>query len=215
MASEVMTPEAILSFPDLVTPTAGPGKDPKDPENLKYRATLVFAPGTDISVLMKAVLDAAVEEWGPKAQELLKTGQLKNPFITKDAERYGYPKGSIYIRPWSKFQPQVVSRYGDENGQPLEIPTARVEAELYAGAKVRAYVRPFPYDTAGNRGISFNLGNMQKLGDGERLDNRVSATEQFEALEDLGKAEHPFGGQDAQEAASSIEKGLNDIFGGV
>jgi hypothetical protein len=46
---------------------------------------------------------------------------------------------------------------------------------------VRAQLRAFSYDSNGNKGVSFALNNIQKLGDGERLDNRQAATDAFEA----------------------------------
>ena len=55
--------------------------------------------------------------------------------------------------------------------------------EVYCGCKVRATLSVFAYDKAGNRGISFGLNNVQKLGDGERLDGRLRAEDDFEALE--------------------------------
>ncbi|HKJ88554.1 MAG TPA: ssDNA-binding protein, partial [Gammaproteobacteria bacterium] len=59
---------------------------------------------------------------------------------------------------------------------------------------VRASVRPFAYDTQGNRGVSFALNNIQLLRDGERLDSRVAPEEDFDAVEpvdlsDLEEAE--------------------------
>ena len=42
----------------------------------------------------------------------------------------------------------------------------------------------FAYDKAGNRGISFGLNNVQKLGDGERLDGRLKAEDDFDPIED-------------------------------
>jgi len=41
----------------------------------------------------------------------------------------------------------------------------------------------FAYDRAGNRGISLGLNNIQKLADGERLDGRLKAEDDFEALD--------------------------------
>lgn len=41
----------------------------------------------------------------------------------------------------------------------------------------------FAYDMPTSKGVSFALNNVQKLGDGKRLDGRVAATDDFEALE--------------------------------
>jgi hypothetical protein len=42
--------------------------------------------------------------------------------------------------------------------------------------------RFFAYDAKGNKGVSFSLGNIQKIRSGERLDNRVDARTEFDAL---------------------------------
>lgn len=186
MSQEIMTPKAILSYPSIWTPTPGPQGG-----EAKYRAVLIFEEGADLSAIKQAVLEAATEKWGSKAAELFRTGKIRNPFRT-DWEAKGYPENSTFISASSKFQPGVVSRYADSNGNPMVI-TEEGPEELYAGCYVRAYIRPFAYDTAGNRGVSFNLGNIQKLGDGDRMDGRKSAAHQFEALEDLGAADAPFG----------------------
>jgi hypothetical protein len=51
---------------------------------------------------------------------------------------------------------------------------------------VRASLRAFAYDTNGNKGVSFGLNNIQKLGEGQRLDGRKAATDEFDA--DLSQA---------------------------
>ena len=57
-------------------------------------------------------------------------------------------------------------------------------AEVYSGCKVRATLSVFAYEKAGNRGVSFGLNNVQKLDDGERLDGRLKAEDDFGAIED-------------------------------
>jgi hypothetical protein len=56
--------------------------------------------------------------------------------------------------------------------------------QLYAGARVRAAINAYAFDTQGNRGVAWGLNNLQKMGDGPRLDNRKSAQDQFEAFDD-------------------------------
>ena len=50
--------------------------------------------------------------------------------------------------------------------------------------KSGATLNVFAYDKAGNRGVSFRLNNVQKLDDGERLDGRLKAEDDFEAIDD-------------------------------
>jgi len=57
---------------------------------------------------------------------------------------------------------------------------------MYPGAGVRASVSAFAYDSNGNKGVSFALNNMQKVSEGERLDGRAAADDEFTA--DLSSA---------------------------
>lgn len=174
MPKIVITPEAILSYPHLFTPAA-----PNPLSEPVYSCSLVFPPGTDLSGLKAAALEAAKERWGDKAEPLIKSGKVRLPFRT-DAEEKGYPAGSIFINVKSKTRPGIVSRYAGPDGKPQRIEN---EEEVYPGCRVRASIRAFTYDTNGNRGVSFGLNNLQKLGDGERLDGKRRAEDEFEALD--------------------------------
>src|SRR5574340_230752 len=59
--TKVITPEAILSYPNLIEPRAD------DSDKLWYQCSLVFLPETDISALKQAVLDCAKARCGAKA----------------------------------------------------------------------------------------------------------------------------------------------------
>lgn len=176
--ANVITPKAIISYPHIFEPrAAAPGAEPS------YSCTLIFEPGTDLSQLKAAARQAAADKWGDKAEAMWKAGKIRSPFRA-DAEEKGYPEGSVFINVRSKSKPGVVDRYRGPDGKPVPITD---ESEIYPGAYVRASVRAFAYDTNGNRGVSFALGNIQKLGDGERLDGRKKAEDEFEAFEDRPK----------------------------
>lgn len=174
MPKTVITPEAVLSYPHLFNPAA-----PNPLSEPVYSCSLVFLPGADLSGLKAAALEAARERWGDKAEPLIKSGKIRLPFRT-DAEEKGYPAGSIFINVKSKTRPGVVSRYAGPDGKPQRIDN---EEEVYPGCRVRASLRAFAYDTNGNRGVSFGLNNLQKLADGERLDGKRRAEDEFEALD--------------------------------
>ena len=73
-----------------------------------------------------------------------------------------------------------MSRYAGDDGKPERITHP---SQIYSGCIVRASLNAFAYDRAGNRGISLGLNNIQKLADGERLDGRLKAEDDFEALD--------------------------------
>ena len=58
------------------------------------------------------------------------------------------------------------------------------ESEAYSGAYYRAQVRAFAYDSAGNKGVSFGLQNVQKMAEGDPLGGRIPASKAFEAVEE-------------------------------
>jgi len=159
----LFTPEAILSYPNLFV--ARPGQDGGEP---KFSCTLVFdekAQKTKEFAALKAALKPAAEEkWGTKIPP-----NLKNPFL--EGVKYGLPEGTVFIRVSSKSPPGVV----DKNVQKIIDPS-----EIYPGAKVIASLNIYAWEhKTGGKGISFGLGNVQKVGDGPRLDNRRAAEDDF------------------------------------
>ncbi len=170
--TKVITPEAVLSYPHLFEPNTPPGA--AEPV---YSCALVFTKGTDLSELKKAALAAAQEKFGNKAESLIRDGKLRMPFRT-DAEDKGYPEGSVFMNVKNKSKPGIVSIYPGPDGKPQPI---NDEGQIYAGCKVRASLRAYAYDVSGNKGVAFSLGNMQKMADGERLDGRKRAEDEFEA----------------------------------
>lgn len=181
-ATKAVTPIGILSYPHLHAPQL-----PKDGKGkAKYSATVVFAPGTDLKALEAAALAAAEAKWPGKSTEMLKLGQLRTPF-RKDALAKGYTDGSVFINIRTEQQPGIVYSYvGPDGKKPAVMPQEKIREEMYPGANVRASVSAFGYDSNGNKGISFALNNLQKVGEGERLDGRAAADDEFTA--DLSKA---------------------------
>jgi hypothetical protein len=172
--SKIITPEATLSYPHLFEP-----KIPEGQTEAVYSCALVFGPDADLSEMKKVVETIAKEKFGDKYAALLKAGKLRMPFRA-DGEDKGYAEGSTFINVKSKQAPGIVSRYAGADGKPAAI---KDPAEIYAGAKVRASLRAFAYDNNGNKGVSFALNNIQKLGDGPRIDGRMKAEDEFSAEE--------------------------------
>lgn len=184
--AKIITPEALLSYPNLLEPRAD------DSGKLWYQAVLVFLPDTDISKLRAAVLDCAKQQFGEKAVEMFKDELIKSPF-RKDWKKKGYPEGSVFFSCKSKAKPGIVGLAPGKDGKP-----APYTGELYAGLRCRASVRPYYYKQQGG-GIAMGLGNIQILGPSEyRFDNRLAAEDEFEA--------------DANAAAAASNADLTDIL---
>lgn len=169
---KVFTPEATISYPHVFEPQLPPGAT--EPV---YSCALVFSDDVDVQELKAAAIAVAKEKWGDKAKDMLKSGKIRLPFRT-DAEEKGYPVGSMFMNVKSKQQPQVVSRFAGPDGKPELITDPK---EIYPGAKVKASLRAYSYAVNGNNGVSFALGNLQKVGDGPRMDGRLSASDEFSA----------------------------------
>ena len=169
----IKTPEAILSYPFLFEPRAN------DDGKLKYSTSLVFTAGTDISALKQAVLDAAREKFGSKADELIRLKKIHTPF-REDWEAKGYPEGSTFINVTTEKKPGIVSIYKGENGKAAPINDPE---QIYPGCIAIASVVAKYFEAKGKKGITFYLNNVQKRRDGPRLDGRMKAEDEFDAEE--------------------------------
>lgn len=170
--TRLVTPEAIASYPHLFEPR--PNMSSGQPE---YSVCLVFEPDADLKGMKAAALEVAKEKFGSKTEAMIKSGSLRMPFRDGE-EKYG--KGFTFINTKCKAAPGVVSRFAGADGKPQKIEDP---AEIYAGARIRASLSAYAYDVNGNKGVAFGLNNVQKLRDGERIDGRMSADSEFEALE--------------------------------
>lgn len=171
--SSVRTPIGILSFPVLFAPRPrAPGGDPV------YQVSLLFDQQAqrhpDYEALRRAVRDAIDDQWGAgKSQDKAFLAGIRTPFRKCSEKQYkGYDiPGGVFISPWTKSRPGVVDAQRNE----ITVPD-----DIWAGQLARATVAPFAYNQAGNRGVSFALNNLQICRtDGERLDGRRSAQEDF------------------------------------
>ena len=176
--ARVITPEAILSYPQLFAPrAANPGAE------AKYSAALIFPAGTDLSEMQAAYAAVAVAKWGDKAKQVV--AAMQHPTFKSDPDTVaakGYPEGSTFINPRTTRKPSIVSIYPDKvTGKPMPVED---EALVYPGVIVKASLEPYAYDNSGNRGITFGLGNIQIIRDGDRLDGRAAANDEFDS--DMG-----------------------------
>jgi len=209
--TRVTTPEAILSFPRLFVPDAGPQDEGAPPQVEKYSACLVFTKEAQatpaFAAMKKAAVQAVINKFGAeKAGQLLKANKLRLPF-RDDAEERGYPAGSVFLNARSTQKPGVVARVQDPvTGKPRIITEEDQHIggpyEMYSGVIVYAAINFFYYDRVGNKGVGVGLGNMQRVREGGRLDNRVAAQDEFEA--DLSGTPASLDDVDAAAEAASL-----------
>lgn len=164
-----LTPPGVASFLNLEKPRIMPGIVNAEP---RFSMSLIFDKTAQASPEFIKLQDACQEA----AREFFKgklPHNMRSPFrdgAEKQGQYEGYKAGDIFIQPWSKNKPGVVNR-------------ARQEVidftEFHAGWIARAFVRPFAYDQAGNKGVGLFLDVVQFLKAGKRLDGRLNATEAF------------------------------------
>lgn len=173
MANEIVTPKFRAAFVALVRPSA----PPNNPEaEKKFSVRAVFMPDANIEDMKKAAQAVAVAKWGDKVPKT-----LRSPFRTNeelDTPIPGIPDDAIVMTFSAKegqFSPAINLVDSDNNQVD--------ETEVYAGRWMLAQVRPFAYENAGNRGISFALLNVQLRDNDEPLGKgRIPASKAFEAV---------------------------------
>lgn len=92
-----------------------------------------------------------------------------------DLEKSPEYAGHMFMTVSAKTQPGIVDR---------QVQKIMDSSEVYSGCYARVSINAFPFNTQGNKGVSFGLNNVQKLADGEPLGGRARAEDDFEELED-------------------------------
>jgi hypothetical protein len=182
MATSVRTPIGVLSFPVLFSPRPrAVGQEPC------YQCSLLFDQNAQrdpaFAALRRAVLEEIEDKCGAgksKDQDFMRS--LRSPFRkTEEKEYKGYDiPGGVFIAPWTKSKPGVIDARRNEITTPEDV---------WPGQMARASVVPFFYNTNGNKGVSFALNNVQICRtDGERLDGRRAARDEFDDYDGPGAA---------------------------
>lgn len=173
--SRIITTKVRLSYPKLFEP------DTNDQGKKVYSCALVIEDNAEGQKLVDS-LEAIAQEVG-KAKFGAKYDQLRKSPSFKWAVRYDvdgkYSNALAFVNARSyDVRPGIVSIYPGPDGKPKAITDPN---EIYAGAYVRASISCYAYDRPDSKGVAFSLGNLQKLADGDRLDGRSKAEDEFEA----------------------------------
>lgn len=165
----LITPKFRVSYPSVFEKTAYEDGTPE------YSVTALFSKKIDLAPLKKAAIAAAKEKWGPDKDAWPK--RIRWPWRDGDKEKPDSPE----------YEDTIFVKMSNKRNKPgLVTASNRIitdEEEFYAGCYARAEVVAYAYEKAGNRGISFDLWTIQKLGDGEAFSGRRNPTEVFEAIE--------------------------------
>ena len=184
----MLSPEARLSFPALFKARPPFGRPDAPQDEWKYECTLLVPKSesawmNELSQTIEHVVSEAVADNGPRGWKGARPPQLQTPVQDGDApKKDGTPRpeaerGHWLIKIKGKRKPTVRSAVA------LKGPDL-TEAECYAGCYVRATFNVGAYNTAGNKGVTFYLGNILKTRDGEPFGAGATAAEDdFAGLE--------------------------------
>ena len=155
---DIMTPVFRVSFPEVFKAKAAEeGGEPK------FSISMLFEKGEDLSRMQNLLLEAAKEKWGDDVN----VKSLRRPFRDQgEKEISGYVDGAYFASASSKQKPAVV----DEDVEPI-----LDQNDFYAGCYAQAKVHAYAWDNKYGKGVSFGLGNIQKVRDGERLGGRAQS----------------------------------------
>lgn len=203
-STSVISPGGVLFYPNLFV--ARLGHKPKPTDKPKFSTTVMFTPEAmatpEWKVMMAAVRQRGIDAWGEVAfGTMMKEGSVALPF-RRDVVSKGYPDTFgcfINISSGENYPPAVLGR----DAKPIVDPRA-----FYNGTLARVSLSTRSYGGKGTEykpGISFDLRNVQKLGDGPVLvkNGGVAATDEFSALEPL-----PDAGPAAMPGSVSLESML-------
>jgi hypothetical protein len=163
---KVVTPVCIASYARLLEPAKSLN------DEMKYSVSLVFPKDADLSTLKTAAANALIGRWGPDKSQWPKN--LRTPFRDGNEKDDKLYKGKTFMNVSSTDAPQVGRKIGNKF-----VPLMTTE-EVYSGMEIRASLSAFAYDKKGNKGVSFGLGNILKVRDGERLDGRTDGDTDFQ-----------------------------------
>lgn len=144
---------------------------------LKYSCSLII-PKSDTRTIQ--AIEAAIEEaidagLGKFNGKRPKTSAIKTPLRDGDLERDDEAYAdSMFLNASTTTPPQIV----DARVKPI-----LDREEVYSGCYANVSVNFYAFSVDGNRGIAAGMGNIQKVRDGARIDGRVSAENEFSAIE--------------------------------
>ena len=162
-----------LSFANIWEP-----KSFANSNDAKYSTSLLISKKDKEALdALNAAIEAAKEEaktkfWGGKIPPTLKL-----PLHDGDVERpddVAY-EGMVFLNASSKDAPQIV----DQKKQPITDPMM-----VYSGCYCNVSLNCRGYNYNGTKGVTFYLGNIQLVKDGDQLAGRTSAASDFDEVED-------------------------------
>jgi hypothetical protein len=159
----IVTPAGRASYPNVFEPRAYGDQEPE------FGVNVIFDDDADLTELEAAINAVAAAKWGKKLPSNLQT-----PIRVGDDESKPEYFGKRFISAKKKAKrgkPGVV----DERRKPI----TQESGLFYPGVVCRISCRPFAWSYMGKNGISLGLGNVQRIGDGERFGGSDDPNDEF------------------------------------
>jgi len=171
-----------LTFPVLFEPRQMRNAD-GTMSAAKYSAGFVFAKDHPAKqLLVDAITAVAIEKWGEKATEILRSLKAANKLCLHDgdekSEYAGYP-GNLFVNSSNTVRPMVVGG-GPDGRSPITAADGIIYSGCYVNGILEVWAQQHPQH--GKR-INASLLGVQFVEDGERLSGGSTATaDDFDAI---------------------------------
>lgn len=158
MVETLLTPVGFLYAPNLFEAKGNPQNPAQE---ARFSTLLVFDANatqtTAYQTLRQGVKEAIAEKFGDsKAMDESFVRALKLPFrLASDKGYLDWANAEVFINAWKKGSnppPGVVDLHDNK----IQVPS-----DVWGGQLARMTVRPFAYDSNGNKGVSFGLEHVQ------------------------------------------------------
>lgn len=174
-AKKYVTPVFRLSFPNLFEARAGlEGGAPKFGCSAIWTPASFTANDKKLWAALKGALDEESKRAFKKAWKDLPANFKKGLRDGAEKDMEGYGAGTYFASLTTKIPPGVIDREKNEIS-----PEEGNADDIYPGCYCRATVSIYSYDNKG-KGVAIGLRAIQKVKDGERLDSRVNAADDFD-----------------------------------
>lgn len=188
MAIKLKTPAFRVSFPKVFEAESFNGGAPKfsvaavwDPSKFTPAEKRLWQAMTDLCD------EVSMERFKKKMSELPANFKRAIRDGAEKADLAGYGEGTLFANLSSKMKPGLIDR--TKGGSPITD-----ENEFYPGCYAIATVSAYSYDQGGGKGVALGLQNLMKVGDGDRLDSRTDAGDDF--ADDLDVDDDRWGSHD-------------------
>lgn len=163
-----------ITFPHLFEPKAAEAG-----QKAKYSASFLMAkdhPG--VAQIKEAIVKAANEKWGAKAEGILKELFAANKLCLHDGDgkaSYAGYAGNLFVNASNDARPLVI----DGSKAPL----TQADGKPYSGSYVNAKISIWAQDNKYGKRVNASLMGVQFARDGERLaGGAVATTDDFAAI---------------------------------